>query len=370
MKNHYQDMRAFNFQENGYAVLPSPSWLQLVPPDFESFKDSGWKFRLSVHPEDVEKAWNVVVDTLVSDAHPHVAKVAQPATIERLSQPENKQAGKMITIYTEENVPPAHYKAMMRQIEEKLKDAGIRQGLDVAGDRKVPGSSYISYRNDKSADGHYNAAANNANITLTRMHNPLKLPDPYDNFEIGLFTAPLGEWRHALTGNNQPITRIAVGNEDPAPILKNLQRAGFNPVIYESETLGMTVRLLGDDSLRMAKMQNDFCQTLRLQEWQEAATESGRQITRLPVSSDREAQTVCELLKNQGLKPTIHNSSTLGLTVRLQDQDVYKIGRIQTLEDMQAPSTKFLLALDAHKNAPKQSEPVNRQQKNTPQAKP
>jgi len=189
MKNYYQKMRDETFREINYWAHPSIGWLQLTPKG--SYKNVGWKFRLSMHPDDVTKAWNITVDTLITDSKTvHCAKVAQPETIQRLSNPNEPQAGKMITIYTEEKVSPTHYMHIMQILEEKLHAANILTGLKVAGDRKVPGAKFLSYRNAHTQNGKYNCAINNVGLSESQKYNPTSILDPYVSFVIDASSFP------------------------------------------------------------------------------------------------------------------------------------------------------------------------------------
>ena len=190
-RNLYQDMREGVFYEDGYRSFFDNAWLHLWPTGNRPYHDSGWKFRLSVHPDDVEKAWNITVDTLVMDKKVmHCAKVAQPKIIKAFTNPAHTQAGKMITIYTKEGASALHYMRVMRTLEEKLRAARIRKGPQVMGDRKVPGAKFLSYRNDTTPNGQYNRAINNVRLPEQQRYNPFDYPDPYARFVIKPTASP------------------------------------------------------------------------------------------------------------------------------------------------------------------------------------
>lgn len=381
MKNHYQDMSSLTFQENGYSVLPSQSWLQMCPPGFfdKQYQDSGWKFRLSVHPDDVKTAWNIAVDVLVNDKQAiHVAKVAQPTTIQRLSEPDHPQAGKMITIYTTEGVAPDHYKNLMQSIETRLHAAGIRPGLEVSGDRKVPGSGFVSYRNDKSPSGAYQAASANTAVNDAQKYNPFGFADPYQHFALQAAppapAAPsppktgfpgLGSWQHALTGGGEFITRIPVHPDHSEQAVSALARLGLHPELRESASLGLSIRLKGDEALKIAQLQSDTGKHIGLGHWQSAQTQGGEFIARAPVRQDM-AQEAVNRLSAQGFNASIHHSDTLGLTVRVRGADAQRMMEMQNLFTAQEQSplaSRFVQAQKQPQTAappPPRSGPANR----------
>ncbi len=63
----------------------------------------------------------------------------------------------------------------MRKLERQLASRGIRPGPRSPMDRVVPGSAYLSYRNDRTQDGAYSRAQH---------YNAGNHPDPYQDFSI------------------------------------------------------------------------------------------------------------------------------------------------------------------------------------------
>jgi hypothetical protein len=188
MADYYQQMQNLAFREKGYISLPleGGAWSLLYKQDAKKFEEAGWKFHLSVHPDDVSRAWNIIVDEMVNDGSvpQHAAKVARAKLISRFADPADAQAGKMIVIYTHANVDPEHYQRLLERIERRLKADRIRSGPDVKRDRKIPGSAFIFYRNDRDLTGEYNAAAQNASTARAWQYNPNRKLDPYEVFSI------------------------------------------------------------------------------------------------------------------------------------------------------------------------------------------
>jgi hypothetical protein len=107
----------------------------------------GWKFHLSIHPDDLPKAWDIVSDILMRN-NVGAAKVATPENAVKFHDPRSHLAGKQITIYGPGNLSWAD---QMREIEIALRQNNIRPSVQsVVGDRMIPGSRYAGYRNDKA----------------------------------------------------------------------------------------------------------------------------------------------------------------------------------------------------------------------------
>lgn len=322
MKNHYQSMQSTTTLENGYLGMNKGFWLQLYPPDFTpGYPVGDWKFRLSVAPQDVERAWNIVAETLMNDAgYSHIAKVAAPSSIEKLADPAAGQRGKMITLYTNTHTDPAHYMRLCAHLEQQLTAAGIAPGLSVQGDRPVPGARYLSYRNDRAPDGAYNAAAETRALPAHMQYNPTLGADPYAQFAFdGGGVSPyaaMGTWQPAMTGNGM-VARVPVAEEHLNKAMAILQAQGLSPVVHHSETLGSTIRLNGTDAARVLAEQQRFFKKLRPNEWQDAEIANGVPVSRIAVKNEYEAAQIMQQLQQQGLDPKIHTSSTMGMTVRL-----------------------------------------------------
>jgi hypothetical protein len=138
-----------------------------LPPEGEEtrtrdfIKNSGWKFHISVHPDDVPLAWNSIVDYLQQEGVAS-AKVASAITAREhhlLTDPDsgkkNPQAGKMIVLYAAETIAgqDAHsagdWQRIINGVEERLAKVGVRPGHEVITDKPVKGSMYSYYRSDR-----------------------------------------------------------------------------------------------------------------------------------------------------------------------------------------------------------------------------
>ncbi len=335
MQNHYQSMHNTGRLENGYVGRNKGFWLQLYPPDYETggFEVGDWKFRLSVAPQDVERAWNIVAETLMNDhGHSHVAKVAASTSIDHLADPAAGQRGKMITIYTNRTTDAAHYMRLCAHLEQQLQAAGIAPGLSVTGDRPVPGSSYLSYRNDRTLSGAYNDAAQTRALPAHMRYNPSLGADPYAGFVLdGGGSAPyaaMGSWQPATTANGL-IVRVPVQAAHVARAIAILQAQGLTPAVHESATLGTTIRLSGNDAVKVLNAQQRFLQTLRPQEWQDAEIANGVPVSRIAVKTQYEANAIMQQLQQQGLSPKLHESASMGMTVRLSGSEAAYIATLR-----------------------------------------
>lgn len=142
---------------------------------------SGWKFHVSFHPEDMPKAWALASQHLM-DKDVKVFKVASPITAQKFSDPNSIQAGKFITVYETGNA--GDLANTMGELEQIFARNGIRPGPDVRHDRKVPGSQYLSYRNDKNTQGQYISSRELASAPPQQAYNVAGHPDPWQGFRM------------------------------------------------------------------------------------------------------------------------------------------------------------------------------------------
>ena len=90
MADYYAEMQAFQFRDPNYFVLPSSSFLQMTGSAVDLEKGPApWKFHISVHLDDVVKAWNIVAPLIMQDGPDHVAKVTTPKASKDFSDPDN-----------------------------------------------------------------------------------------------------------------------------------------------------------------------------------------------------------------------------------------------------------------------------------------
>ena len=185
MTNFYRQMENGQFDHNGYRVSNNGFWLQLNPPTPVNHNTMpGWKFRFSVSDQDLERAWNIFAEEIFNSPYEHAAKVADRNAAKQLMDPDYVQGGKMITLYALDGVPPEEYIRIMKNVEARFEAEGIKPGLTVKRDRKVPGSRYLSYRNENGVDGGYNAARNNLELRTVDAYNQAGIYDPYAVFEV------------------------------------------------------------------------------------------------------------------------------------------------------------------------------------------
>ena len=142
-----------------YAVSPDGDRMALTVGGFfqvmgkEAGRDAGWKMHVSVAAEDVPAAWDLLYPFLESEGIACV-KVASPGTVRKLSASAgHPQRGKMITVYADAR--PRAWAELAARMEGMLRGAGIRPGPEVAGDSRMFGSRYLSFRNDHDAAGNY-----------------------------------------------------------------------------------------------------------------------------------------------------------------------------------------------------------------------
>lgn len=139
---------------------------------------SGWKCHVSFHPDDMEQAWSLAAEHLMKKDI-GLFKVTGPRLTERFGQEGDKQAGKFITVY--ETGDAQNIAETLGELEQIFAEHGIRPGPDVQGDRKVPGSRFLSYRNDKDANGQY---VSGPAAPGEPTHNRSGQSDPWQGFRI------------------------------------------------------------------------------------------------------------------------------------------------------------------------------------------
>lgn len=147
-------------QGSGYYFLGRVAPAGDRTPTSDYVKESEWKFHISVHPDDLPRAWDAIVPYL-QEQNIALAKVAIPemakqhGVITGKSGERNMQAGKMITLYVEKSLgkEPIHtnqqWGEIINGIETRLAHAGVRPGPKVASDRAIPGAQYTHYRSEK-----------------------------------------------------------------------------------------------------------------------------------------------------------------------------------------------------------------------------
>jgi hypothetical protein len=162
----------FNAQKNG--------WLFIVHSKLkdEAIKKSLWKFHLSIHPDSMNNALEVVKDFLSECDDRLAIKVLLPEHWDSLNDAENPQAGKMMVIYQHNEIDAYRLQTILTELNRRFVVEGIAPGQPVKNDRQVPGSTFLFYRSDQDAAGNYFEAIN------ATSHNPSNNYDPFQEFLI------------------------------------------------------------------------------------------------------------------------------------------------------------------------------------------
>ncbi|WP_455289027.1 hypothetical protein [Cupriavidus necator] len=144
----------------------------------------GWKTHISVKKEHVDLALGIVLE--LCDKHDlGTFQVAHPRTGDVFVGGDRLQSGKVFTLY-HEGIDVRH---LLQEIESRFTAAGIKPGSTVKGDRPVPGSRYLSMRNDYKP-GHKRQLLAEDIIRMRKINprldpsNPFGLANPYWNFRV------------------------------------------------------------------------------------------------------------------------------------------------------------------------------------------
>ncbi len=169
------DGRGF-VRELDYHAMGNGKFYQIAPSDYDVAEHiTGWKFHISVAPKVVGRAWDLLQEKF--EKQRLAAKVASPELVERFGKADEPQRGKMITIY-EDNYHQRDMEGFLKDIERTLRENNIEPSYDVEDDRKMSGSQYINYRNDRALDGQYIDARE------TGGYNPAGHDDPFQNLDL------------------------------------------------------------------------------------------------------------------------------------------------------------------------------------------
>jgi hypothetical protein len=135
--------------------------------------DVGWKAHIAIDDSDktnLANAWNVVKDIFIEEKL--LTKVVNPSA--NFFKDES-QCGKQITIYCFVS-PNVDWERVFNKIEDALFNANINNHKFSPGEKEIPGSRYLSYRNDSDKDGNYVYSSND--------YNPAGFSDPFQNIEL------------------------------------------------------------------------------------------------------------------------------------------------------------------------------------------
>lgn len=355
MRDYYTEMNEGTFRAPDAVSYPEGPWLRFSTKDFDNDTDTGWKFHVAVHPDDLPKAWNIVAETLSASLFPASAVVATPNTSERLSKAG--QSGKAIAIHTTTQMGPERFSMMINQIHVKLHAAGVRPHAAPEGIRAVPGSPYLSYRNALNRDGthvpagpHYNKAGIK-DPYASFVADPLKQPEAEQPRRIREADMPRDptkkefqhyEWEDVHV-SGPPMVKLyidAMAAHRVRMIGEELNAAGINYEIKMSASKGvMAIYVRGEDALNFRQIHPATPPYLKCQ-WKDATNTAGQKITRVPIG-DMSLSSYAALvwaLKDAGLSPTEHPSAELGKTLRLTGEDVDRLNQLRAAHKARMPN--------------------------------
>jgi len=196
------------FLERGLVPEKTGCWIEKLPISSEELEDmsvddilhdalyihvnydrypSGLKLHISVAPEDLEKAWDVLEDYL-SEQELHF-KVANPFS--KIAENDaDGQNGKMFTVYLSESKHFSEENDIAEKITSLLKENNIAPGINVKGDGNF--SDYVYYRHSRVEEKHdiHKLSSSSGNILAQTIRdwnennpdNKLNMANPY-NYE-------------------------------------------------------------------------------------------------------------------------------------------------------------------------------------------
>jgi hypothetical protein len=158
------------------GVYQDMKWTQLHPLNAKKSETMG-KFHISMHDDDLPKAWNAVV-ALIARAEIK-AKVASAWTVKYHRERSTDAIGKNIVIYFDkaQSQDKEKYETLLTDIEREFEKAGIRPGPAVKGDKTVAGSKYSYMRyGDTIYSVHTGQAANASDSGVTSALDDIVIP--------------------------------------------------------------------------------------------------------------------------------------------------------------------------------------------------
>ena len=159
-----------------YACRNGSAFLQVSPANKNVAKEiNGWKFHMSVDPDNVPEAWNIVQERIVEQGL--IAKVTTTTASQKFADEHNPQRGKMITIY-DDNSRQRDWGMVLNDIEQQFIEQGIKPGPQVHIDRPVEGSQFTSYMNDRDQNFEYISGKDR------KTYNDGGRPDPHSELSI------------------------------------------------------------------------------------------------------------------------------------------------------------------------------------------
>jgi len=160
------------FDRLDYALLEG-EFVQNSQPE------GGWKFHISLDedPENLKKAWNIIKDILIDYRVASAKILKKDAELDFISQ------GKEITIYAcaDPQKSLKEWQKILTRITEEFVANNIKPGYRCYGDDIVPGSSYITYRNDAIPGMPFEGITE---MTALYLPNPFLIEGVYENLAI------------------------------------------------------------------------------------------------------------------------------------------------------------------------------------------
>ena len=144
---------------------------------------SGWKIHISVHQDDLGKAWEIFGRIMDEQEIIPTSKIIRKRMLEEFDKENCPQRGKMITIYDHnENINWEH---LLSSIEQSFCDAKIRSSFDVLGDNKIKNSKYLSYRNETDHNNKYISMEKiqSMNIEESQRYNPFNKKEKFNDID-------------------------------------------------------------------------------------------------------------------------------------------------------------------------------------------
>ena len=123
------------------------------------------KFRISIHPHDYKKAWDIVAKVLCENESPFLQWKAIPPWKTKVGIEQSRlKIGGQFTLYSVdseeskdvERFKPAQTARVLQQIEQELKSRRIRPGIQPRSDIDLgPDHPFLSYRYDMDKENKY-----------------------------------------------------------------------------------------------------------------------------------------------------------------------------------------------------------------------
>lgn len=177
--------RTFN-QAGDYAFATRGAFFQLHKMGSDENQRTGAKMHISVRFSDKKEAWDAVWHEVVNSGIDD-AKIATPPTAyDFCYDPEEKQAGKIITIY-DNGKTAEEWQGIAERLEKAFADKGIEPGPPVQGDKPIAGSRFMFHRHSGVPQGHHAmdvTAAHARELNPENPHNPFNLDSPFDKINV------------------------------------------------------------------------------------------------------------------------------------------------------------------------------------------